>query len=53
MLKFSWGSESMESETKIFKRVKDFTDVIMLNSSSDLYDIDEHQKGMKFSEDKK
>ncbi|SZF00707.1 unnamed protein product [Blumeria hordei] len=53
MLKFSWGTESVESETKIFRKVKDVTGVITLNYSSDRYDIDEHRKGLKFSEVKK
>ncbi|CAD6502850.1 BgTH12-05439 [Blumeria graminis f. sp. triticale] len=53
MLKFSWSTESVESETKIFKSVKDVTGVIKLNYSSDLYDIDDHRMEMKFTEDKK
>ncbi|CAD6502848.1 BgTH12-05437 [Blumeria graminis f. sp. triticale] len=53
MLKFSWGTESVESETKIFKSVKDVTGVIKLNYSSDLYDIHDHRMEMKFTEDKK
>ncbi|VDB88378.1 Bgt-20499-2, partial [Blumeria graminis f. sp. tritici] len=53
MLKFSWSTESVEYETKIFKSVKDVTGVIKLNYSSDLYDINDHRMEMKFTEDKK
>ncbi|CAD6502871.1 BgTH12-05460 [Blumeria graminis f. sp. triticale] len=53
MLKFSWGSEIVESETKILKKVKGVTGVITLNYSSDLYNIDTHRHGMEFTEDKK
>ncbi|CAD6502866.1 BgTH12-05455 [Blumeria graminis f. sp. triticale] len=53
MLKFSWGSEIVESETKILKKVKGVTGIITLNYSSDLYNIDTHRHGMEFTEDKK
>ncbi|SZF06385.1 unnamed protein product [Blumeria hordei] len=53
LLSFSWVFGSVESETKILKHTNDVTSVITLNYSSDLCDIDENRKGIKFSEDKK
>ncbi|VCU41400.1 Bgt-20125 [Blumeria graminis f. sp. tritici] len=53
MLKFSWGTEIVESETKILKKLKGVTGIITLNYSSDLYNIDTHRHGMEFTEDKK
>ncbi|SZF06402.1 unnamed protein product [Blumeria hordei] len=52
LIKFSWGTGAKENEIKFLKRAKKIPRVIQMMSSGDLYKIESHRKGVKFSGDK-
>ncbi|CAD6502791.1 BgTH12-05381 [Blumeria graminis f. sp. triticale] len=52
LIKFSWGSGAKENEIQFLNRAKQIPDVIQMENSGKLYEIETHRKSFQFPDDK-